>query len=212
MAETKLIHVMLVDDHALVREGFEGVLRRQGDFVVVASVGSGAEAVAVFPKLAQVDVVLLDVRMGDMDGIETLLALRALDARVAIVMLASDHRDEAVRRSIAGGANGFLLKSIRSWDLVLAVREAASTGRIPAGSDLATKLKQEDTVPRLTERERRLLKLLASGSTNEEIAEATGISTNTVRSHLSSILNKLDATSRTEAVITALRSGIIDLD
>lgn len=211
MDEPKVIHVMLVDDHDLVREGFEGVLRRHTDFAIVASVGSGAKAVQVFPTLSAVDVVLLDVRMHDMDGIETLMALRALDGKVAIVMLASDQRDETVRRAIAGGANGFLLKSIRSWDLAEAVRKVASTGRIPAEFNVAATLKN-DAAPRLTERERLLLKLMASGSTNEEIAEVTGISTNTVRSHLSSILNKLDATSRTEAVITAMRSGIIDLD
>ncbi len=206
-----MIHVMLIDDHDVVREGFEGVLRRHSDFVIAASVGSGAEAVQIFSTLKNVDVILLDVRMRDMDGIETLSALRAMDAKVAIVMLATDHRDETVRRAIAQGAHGFLLKSIRSWDLATAVRHVATTGCIPAEFNVAETLK-EDSVPRLTERERMVLKLIASGSTNEEIAEVTGISTNTVRSHLSSILNKLDATSRTEAVITGMRSGIIDVD
>ena len=206
-----MIHVMLVDDHDLVREGFEGVLRRHPDFVVVASVGAGAQAVQALGTLATVDVILLDVRMPEMDGIETVSAIRAKDAKVHIVMLASDHRDETIRRAIAAGANGFLLKSIRSWDLVAALRQVASTGAIPDAFNVAATL-QQDTMPRLTERERLLLKLMASGSTNEEIAEVTGISTNTVRSHLSSILNKLDATSRTEAVITAMRTGIIDLD
>lgn len=211
MTDANMIHIVLVDDHALVREGFEGVLRRHSDFVVAASVGSGAEAVEVLATLPKVDVVLLDVRMQGMDGIETLSAIRERHSDVAIVMLASDHRDEAVRRAIERGANGFLLKSIRSWDLVEAVRQVARTGSIQSASDLAAKL-GEDSTPRLTERERSVLRLLASGSSNKEISEATGISTNTVRSHLASILNKLDATSRTEAVITALRNGIIDVD
>lgn len=211
MTNHEIIQVVLVDDHGLVREGFESVLRRHDDFNVAASVDSGVEAVAVCGALERVDVVLLDVKMRGMDGFETLALLRAQHPTAAIVMLTSDHRDEAVRRAMEGGANGFLLKSIRSWELVQAVREVARTGKLPLASDLTARLNASPS-PRLTEREMNVLKRLAGGSSNEEIAESIGISTNTVRTHLSNILNKLDATSRTEAVITALRNGIIDVE
>lgn len=205
------IRILLVDDHALVLEGLEGVLSKHPDFHIAASVNSGAEAIAFCAREA-IDVVLLDLKMPGLDGVATCARLREQHPNLAIVMLTSDDRQESVRRAMEAGASGFLPKSMRSWDLAEALRRLSRTGRLPLPTHLAERLRDSDSTPRLTERECQVLRHLASGASNEEIAEAIGLSTNTIKTHLNRILEKLDATTRTEAVIVALRNGLIDVD
>lgn len=205
------IRILLVDDHALVLEGLESVLSKHPDFRVVASVSSGAEAIAACAAQA-IDVVLLDLKMTGLDGVATCGQLRAQHPKLSIIMLTSDDRQESIRRAMEAGASGFLPKSIRSWDLAEAVRRSFRTGRLPLPTEVAARLGGSDHLPRLTERECQVLRHLAIGSSNEEIAEAIGVSTNTVKTHLKGILGKLDATTRTEAVVVALRNGLIDVD
>ena len=201
---------MLTDDHAIVREGLEGLIQKNADLTIVASVGGGAEAIEICKKTA-IDVVLLDLKMADMDGFETLSRLRALNPSLAIVILSSDDRDETLRRALKLGATGLLPKSIRAWDLAQSIRLVASTGKLPLAFDLADRLRGAET-SNLTDREHDTLAELARGSSNEVIAETLGVSLNTVKTHVNRILGKLDATTRTEAVVKALRKGILSID
>jgi two-component system, NarL family, response regulator len=211
VSEETVVRVLLVDDHAVVREGVEGLIRKESALTVVASVGSGAEAIEVC-RMTAVDVVLLDLKMPDMDGLETLRRLREEHPRKAIVILTSDDRDESLRRAMEAGASGFLPKSVRGWDLVQALLVVARTGRLPLSPDMVVRLRNATAPGSLTAKEREILRELARGASNEEISVAVGVSVNTVKTHVNNILGKLGATSRTEAVVKALRNGLVELD
>lgn len=205
-----MIRIMLTDDHAILREGLEGLIQKNADLKIVASVSGGVEAIELCKQIA-IDVVLLDLKMPDMDGFETLSRLRASNPNLAIVILSSDDRDETLRRALKLGATGFLPKSIRAWDLAHSLRLVASTGRLPLAFDLAARLRGSET-SNLTDRENEILGQLARGSSNEVIAETLGVSLNTVKTHVTRVLGKLNATTRTEAVVKALRNGILNMD
>ena len=205
------MRIVLVDDHAVVREGVEGFIKKETGMAVVASVNSGAEAIAICNAEA-IDIVVLDLKMPELDGLETLKILRAAHPRMAIVILTSDDRDESLRRAMEAGASGFLPKSVRGWDLVQALRVVARTGRLPLSSALAARLRNTTAPGSLTSREREILRELARGASNEEISVIVGVSVNTVKTHVNNILGKLGATSRTEAVVKAFRSGLAGVD
>jgi DNA-binding NarL/FixJ family response regulator len=211
MTGNEVVRIVLVDDHAVVREGVEGLVKKESALKIVASVGSGAEAIEVC-RNEPVDVVLLDLKMPGMDGLETLQRLRAAHPRMAIVILTSDDRDESLRRAMDAGASGFLPKSIRGWDLVQALLTVARTGRLPLLPELAVRLRNATAPGSLTSREREILRELARGASNEDISASLGVSVNTVKTHVNSILGKLEATSRTEAVVKALRNGLVDME
>lgn len=205
-----MIRIMLIDDHAIVREGLAGLIQKNEDLTIVASASGGAEALEICKQIA-IDVILLDLKMPDMDGFEALSRLRALNANLPIVILSSDGRDETLRRALKLGATGFLPKSVRAWDLAQSIRLVARTGRLPHALDLSARFRGADTSS-LTDREHDILGELARGSSNEVIAETLGVSLNTVKTHVNRILGKLEATTRTEAVVKALRNGILDID
>lgn len=206
-----VIRILLVDDHPLVREGLRGAISSNADMAVVASVGSGKEALAVCERQT-VDIVLLDLRMPDMDGMQTLMALKQLKPSPCVIMLTSDDRELSVRKALAAGASGFLSKSVRAWDLTESLRKAAQDGSLPLEPGLAERVVQDEAFPQLTAREQDVLVQMSQGVGNEDIATALGVSLNTVKTHVNAVLTKLGASSRTEAVVIAIRAGRVDID
>ncbi len=209
------ITILLVDDHALVREGARAFLEAQPDFVVVGSVGSGGEAVLVDADLAP-DVVLMDLVMPGMDGIEATRRLKQCSPRSQVMVLTSYHDDEHIFPAIRAGALSYLLKDVRLPELAEAVRKAAQ-GEPVMHPHVAARIAQElDAMPAvdssqytlLSEREREVLHHIAEGFSNSEIASRLVISEKTVKSHVSNILSKLHLLDRTQATVFAWREGL----
>ena len=214
------IRVAVVDDQALVRSGFCMVLDHQPDIEVVAEAGTGLEAVEV-ARLLRPDVVLMDIRMPQMDGLQaTARIVEELDGTVRVLILTTFEPDEYVYRALRAGASGFVLKDIPPEQLVLAVRTVAEGGALLApsitrrligrfatqrtvDSDAAARLAQ------LTGRERDTVLAVARGSSNAEIARDLFIGPATVKSHVSSVLTKLGLRDRAQVVVFAYESGLV---
>jgi two-component system NarL family response regulator len=201
--------VLLVDDHAVVREGIEAVLSRQTDMQVVGSVASGREALAAVED-SKPDVVMLDVRMPEMDGLAVLESLRARHPRLKVVMLSGKTGDESIHQALSRGAAGYLLKSAKAAELADGIRQAMQ-GRLRPSPEVALRLADRAFYTGLSPREIEVLRHAAAGESNKEIADALGLSENTIKNHLKNIMMKLQAPDRTAAVTTALRRGIIDI-
>ena len=217
------IRVVVVDDQALVRGGFAMVLRIHDDIEVVAEAGTGLEAIEV-ARRHRPDVILMDIRMPDMDGLEaTFQILAAADWNVRVLILTTFDPDEYVYvyRALRAGASGFVLKDIPPDQLATAVRTVADGGALLAPSitrRLIGQFTERRTVDaavsgrleRLTDREREVVVAVARGSSNAEIAEGLFIGPATVKSHLSSILTKLGLRDRTQLVVFAYESGLVE--
>jgi two-component system NarL family response regulator len=203
------IRLLLVDDHAVVRDGIQAVFGAHAEFQVIGSVASGEEALA-FVAASPPDLVLLDLRMPGMDGLAVLEALRAQHPRVKVVMLSGHSGDEAIWKALSRGAAGYLLKSARSEALIEGVRQAFQS-RLKPSPEVAERLAERTFYGELSEREIEVLRHAAHGESNKEIAAALGVAHNTVKNHLRSIMEKLQAGDRTQAVTIALRRGVIDL-
>ncbi len=212
------IKVLIVDDHEVVRLGLRSALDGVPDISVVGDAGDGATGVSEAGVLRP-DVVLMDVRMPDMDGIEACRAIREALPDSRVVMLTSYTDEDAVMASIMAGACGYLLKNTGRVELLDAIRRASlGESLLDPGvtTPIITRLrelsaKEEDReVALLSEREREVLGLVARGLTNQQIAEALVISPNTVRNHVSRILEKLDMSRRSEAASFATRHGLVD--
>ncbi|HEX3272300.1 MAG TPA: response regulator transcription factor [Ktedonobacterales bacterium] len=210
------ITVMIVDDHAVVRQGIHALLDAEGGFQVVGEAGSGGEAALLAADLAP-DVVLMDLVMPEMDGVTATRLIKQQSPRSQVIVLTSYHEDEHIYPAIRAGALSYLLKSVGLDELVGAVRKAAR-GEATLHPHVAARLAQElhgasagtrwlyDT---LSEREREVLNLIATGLTNAQIAERLVISERTVKSHVNNILSKLQVADRTQAAIFAWREGVI---
>lgn len=213
-----MIRVAVVDDQTLMRQGLKSLLERTEDIRVAIEAADGDEAVRVVLE-NDIDVVLMDVRMPGRSGIEALRALRDAGREVPTVLLTTFDDDSVVLDGIRAGARGFLLKDVAADDLAQAVRTVARGGTLwrPAVTErvlsgLAGKPTPFEslTLPdRLTEREREVLRLMAGGFSNREIAEALGTAEGTVKNHASSVLSKLGVRDRTRAVLRALELGWI---
>ncbi len=203
------VRIVIIDDHEIVREGLAGLLALEPDFAVVASLGDGRAAVAECARLRP-DLVLLDLRMPGMDGLEVLAALRARVPDCAVVMLSSHDGDDAIFRALQAGAAGYLLKKSRRAELAAAIRHAAAGTLRPSG-EVAQRLAERATTTPLTPREIEVLVQVARGARNRQVAEALGISEETVKKYMNAILIKLDSKDRTEAVTRAVQRGIITL-
>ncbi len=215
------IRVLLADDHAVVREGTRQLLERETDITVVGQASDGAEAVRLVEQL-QPDVVVMDVRMPVMGGIEATKAIKQRFPVVEVLVMTAFEDDEFVFTLLEAGASGYLLKTAPVKELVKAIHEVAD-GQSALDPVIARKVvrqisggaarqKQQDAYEALTEREQEVLKLLAEGKTNKEIAEALIISDRTVQTHLSNIFSKMGVGSRTEAVLEAIRRGWLKID
>jgi NarL family two-component system response regulator LiaR len=210
------ITVLVVDDHAVVREGVRAFLATQPDVVVVGAAASGEEALRVAAEQVP-DVVLMDLVMPGMDGIETTRRLRQISPRTQVLVLTSYDQDEHIFPAIRAGAQSYLLKEIGGEELADALRKAAR-GEAVLHPRVAARVIQElhgarqdqpNAFTDLSERELEVLKLIANGLGNDEIAARLVISEKTVKSHVSNILNKLHVDDRTQAAVFAWREGVV---
>jgi len=213
------ITVMLVDDHALVRQGVRAFLETQGDLAVVAEAGGGREAVALAAEHAP-DVALVDLIMPEMDGVETTRRLTAQSPRTSVVVLTSYHDDEHVFPAIRAGALSYVLKEIGPDELADVVRKAA-VGEAVLHPRVAARVVRElagarrdepNAFRELSDREMEVLKLVAEGLSNADISKRLFISEKTTKSHVSNILAKLHLSDRTQAAVYAWREGVVRRD
>jgi two-component system NarL family response regulator len=204
------IRILIVDDHPVVRAGLTSMLGTQAELEVIGSASSGEEALA---KLRQVepDVLLLDLRMHGMSGVDTLMAMKRSAHDVRVIILTSFETDEDIYRAVQAGAHGYLLKDTSLREMVEAIR-TVHAGRRYIPRDIAARLAERMMRTDLTPREIEILKLLSKGPTNKEIGRALGISENTVKNHVNSIIEKLEVSDRTEAATTAIQRGLISVD
>jgi len=215
---TSAIRVLVADDHAIVRKGIRALLATEPDIEVVGEAEDGREAVDEVEKLRP-DVILMDLVMPKMDGIEAIRRITARQPEARILVLTSFAADDKVFPAIKGGALGYLLKDSGPEELVQAIHQVYR-GESSLHPTIARKLLQELSHPSerppapelLTEREVEVLQLVARGGSNQKIAEQLVISEATVRTHVSNILGKLHLASRTQAALYALREGLASLD
>jgi NarL family two-component system response regulator LiaR len=214
---TGSIHVLVVDDHLVVRKGIRALLATEPDITVVGEADHGVEAVAEAARL-QPDVILMDLVMPKMDGIAAIQQILASQPDARILVLTSFAADDKVLPAIRAGALGYILKDTGPLELVNAIRQIYRgepslhpTIARKVLHELAQPLDRPPTSEPLTEREVEVLRLVAQGESNQQIAAALGISEATVRKHVSSVLSKLHLASRTQAALYALREGLIAL-
>jgi len=203
------IRVFSVDDHPLLREGIAALVNNQPDMVLVDQAANGAEAIKLFTKHLP-DVTLLDLRLPDMSGIDTLIAIRAAFPNARVIMLTTFEGDVEIHRALQAGAYGYPLKNMPPSELLDVIRQVhAGKKRIPA--EIAAQLAEHMADETLTEREVEVLQQVAGGNKNRDIADKLFISEETVKVHIKHIMEKLGATDRTQAVAIGVRRGIIQL-
>lgn len=204
------IRVVVVDDHSIVRDGIVGVFAASAEFEVVGVAGDGWEALTVTSE-TDPDVVLMDLRMPGLDGVETIRELRRRGPRPRVVVLTTFDSDDTVLPAIDAGADGYLLKDTSAAELKRAVRDAHE-GRPAIVSEVAAALMrraQSEPGPTLTDREAQVLRLVADGATSKEIGDRLYISETTVKTHLSHLFAKLDVRDRAAAVHVAHQRGLL---
>jgi DNA-binding NarL/FixJ family response regulator len=205
---SRLIKVLTVDDHAIIRDGISFVIQSESDMTVVAEAASGQEAIDLF-RLHRPDVTLMDLQMPGMNGIDAILVIKQNFPQARIVVLTTYSGDVQAARALRAGAVGYLLKGTMRKDLVDTIRRVHAGQRcIP--NDVAASLAEHFGSDALTERELEVLRNVAAGSSNKRIGTALGIGEDTVKGHMKNILAKLQANDRTHAVTIALKRGFLD--
>lgn len=211
------IRILIVDDHPVVREGIGSMLKREPDFKIVGEATNGLEAIEKVRELSP-DIVLMDLRMPELDGVEAMIRIKAENTDVKFIILTTFSDDEYIFRGIAAGARAYLLKDAPRAELFSAIR-TVSKGESQIQPVVASRVldklaelsKKPPAAETLSDRETEVLKLMAKGVSNKELADQLSITQSTVKTHITSIFQKLNVTTRTEAVTTALRKGIIQL-
>jgi len=212
------IKILVVDDHEVVRDGIVSNLVRQSDFAIVGQASNGLEAVQKAAELAP-EVVLMDLRMPELDGVEAMIRIRQDNPEIKFIVFTTYSDDEYLFAAIKAGAKGYLLKDAPREELFRAIR-AVSRGEsliqpvftTKLLDKLASELSRKSTgMDALSDREIEVLDLMAKGVSNKDIADRLSITQSTVKTHVTSIFQKLNVTTRTEAVTTALKRGIIQL-
>jgi DNA-binding NarL/FixJ family response regulator len=203
------IRVLSIDDHPLLREGIAAIINSQADMQLIGQAASATDGIRQYRDLRP-DVTLLDLRLPDISGIDALIALRTEFVEARIIILSTSHGDFEIQRALEAGARGFLLKSMPPGDIVAGIRQVHA-GRKCVPPQVAAELAEYLAEDTLTEREVEVLRLIANGNRNRDIATALSITEDTVKSHVKHLLDKLSASDRTEAVVIATRRGIISL-
>jgi DNA-binding NarL/FixJ family response regulator len=204
------ITVLCVDDHQIVREGLRMIIDSEPDMTVIDAAATGGDAVARYRQHAP-DITLMDLQLPDMGGVDAIRMIRQLDPNARIIVLTMYKGDEDIHRAIDAGASTYLLKDTLSDELPRIVREVHE-GRRSLPPDVLARLEERAASPTLTSREVEVMRLVASGRRDKEIAVALGISSQTARVHVKNIYAKLGVGDRTEAMAVALRRGIIHID
>jgi two-component system NarL family response regulator len=207
--EAASIRILCVDDHRIVREGIALIIGRQRDMRVIAAAASGEEALELFRR-HRPDVVLMDLQLGEMTGVDAIRAIRREAPDSRIIVLTMYQGDEDVYRALQAGAATYLLKDTLSDDLIRIIREVVAGSR-HLEPDIAARLAERAAGPTLTQREIQVVELVGQGMRNKEIAAALGISEDTAQVHLKNIMAKLHVHDRSAAITVALRRGIIHL-
>ncbi len=208
MCETP-IRVLIADDHPVVRSGLAMILQQASGIDVVAEASTGLEAISLFCQ-HQPDVVLMDLKMPEMGGVDAIAAIRQVYPNVRIIILTTYDGDEDIYRGLSVGARGYLLKNVTRQELIEAVRRVHAGQRyIPF--EVGARLAERMSSPQLTPREREVLLLLTEGKSNGDIAAVLMVSEGTVKFHVNGILRKLNVSDRTQAVLVALKRGIANL-
>jgi DNA-binding NarL/FixJ family response regulator len=203
------IRVLAVDDHPVVREGLAGLVRIQPDMELVAEAANGREAIQQF-RTHRPDVTLMDLQMPEMNGLDTLLAIRNEFPEAKVIMLTTYEGDVHILRALKAGAQGYLLKSTLHSELLRTIR-AVHAGKRSLSPEVTFQIAEHVSDEILTPAEVAVLRLIAEGNANKEIADHLRVTEDTVKGRVKSILSKLDANDRTHAAIIGLKRGIIEL-
>jgi len=209
MNESAHIRILCVDDHPLVHEGIATVIRNQPDMTLIAEAFNGRDAVQKFRE-HKPDVVLLDLRLPDMSGIDTMIAIRNEFPEARAIILTTFEGDAEIHRALAAGARAYVLKSMPPKELVEVIRKVHA-GKKPIAPQIAAQLAEHYGDESLTQREIDVLRQIAGGNRNRDIAEKLFISEETVKVHIKHVMEKLGASDRTQAVAIGVRRGIIQL-
>lgn len=210
MNEENTIHILIADDHPIVRAGMATMLGYLPDMKVIATASNGIEAVALF-RLHRPDITLMDLRMPEMDGVAAIATLCKEFPAARIIVLTTFDGDEDVYQGMRAGALGYLFKDAPVEELIEAIR-IVHTGKKYFPPGVTTKLTERVNGTELSARELEVLRLIAQGKSNQEIAVALFIVEGTVKAHVTNLLNKLNVHDRTQAVTSALRRGILHLE
>ena len=210
MNQISKMKVMVVDDHPLMRVGITAIINARPDMTVVAQAETGEESVLLFQR-HQPDVTLMDLRLpGNMGGVEAIAAVRSSYPNARFIVVTTYEGDADIHRALEAGAQGYVIKGMPYQTLVEALQKVHAGRRfvpLPVARTLASRMPDSD----LSSREMEVLQLLMSGKKNKDIANQLGITEATVKSHVSAILMRLNVSDRTEAVVTALRRGLVHL-
>jgi DNA-binding NarL/FixJ family response regulator len=204
-----VIRVLAVDDHALLRDGISALIGSQSDMQLVAEASTGHEALEQFRQHSP-DITLMDLQMPDMNGIDAIIAIRGEFPDARIIVLSTYAGDVQVSRALGAGARAYLLKGLLRKELLDTIR-AVQAGQKRVSSEVAVEIAEHATADSLTPREVDVLRLVAKGNGNKQVAAQLSLTEETVKSHIRSILAKLGANDRTHAVAIGLKRGFIDL-